>query len=86
MHERSIYTTIIWVFLALATVTATVVAAAVPSYPINTTVSTTADRTIEIVPVPSDSPNLTRPDDVANYTAYKYDGWYYGSGLASVLL
>jgi len=49
-------------------------------YPIDTTVLTTVDRTIAIVPVPSTSPVLY-PYQVSNYTEYGYGVWKFGPGL-----
>jgi len=49
-------------------------------YPIDTTVLTTVDRTIAIVPVPSTSPVLY-PYQVSNYTEYGYGVWKFGQGL-----
>jgi len=49
-------------------------------YPIDTTVFTTADHTIAIVPVPSTSPVLY-PYQVSNYTEYGYGKWKFGPGL-----
>jgi len=51
------------------------------SYPIDSAVFTTLDRTIQVIPVPSASPKLS-PDDVANFSKYGYGAWQYGSGLA----
>jgi len=49
-------------------------------YPIDTTVFTTVDHTIAIIPVPSSSPVLY-PYQVSNYTQYGYGRWQYGPGL-----
>ncbi len=57
------------------------VASGAPSYPINSTVLTTHDRTVVIVPVPPASPALIGHDDVANYSAYGYGVWQYARGL-----
>jgi len=50
------------------------------SYPIDTTVFTTVNQTIAIVPVPLSSPVLY-PYQVSNYTEYGYGKWKYGPGL-----
>ena len=57
--------------------------AGVPSYPIDSTVLTTVDRTINIVPADySTLPPLLRHDDIANYSAKGYGFWEYdNSGL-----
>jgi metallophosphoesterase (TIGR03768 family) len=49
-------------------------------YPINSTVSTTAERTIIPVPVPSGSPALL-PHQVANLSPNGYGQWRFGEGL-----
>ena len=51
-----------------------------PSYPIDSMVYTTLDRTVVPVPVPSTSPALY-PYQVANYSAYGYGVWQFGEGL-----
>jgi hypothetical protein len=51
-----------------------------PSYPIESRVYTTLDRTVIPVPVPSASPALY-PYQVANYSEYGYGVWPYGGGL-----
>ncbi|MFA6330151.1 MAG: TIGR03768 family metallophosphoesterase [Candidatus Micrarchaeia archaeon] len=51
------------------------------SYPIDSAVFTTLDRTIVPVSVPSASPKLS-PDDIRNFSKYGYGAWQYGSGLA----
>ncbi len=57
--------------------------AGAPSYPIDSTVLTTVDRTINIVPADySTLPPLLRHDDIANYSAKGYGFWEYNnSGL-----
>ena len=49
-------------------------------YPIDSTVFTTVDHTIAIIPVPSSSLVLY-PYQVSNYTEYGYGRWNYGPGL-----
>ena len=51
-----------------------------PSYPIDSEVFTTLDRTVIPVPVPPTSPALY-PYQVANYSEYGYGVWQYGGGL-----
>ena len=51
-----------------------------PSYPIESRVYTTLDRTVIPVPVPSASPTLY-PYQVANYSENGYGVWQYGGGL-----
>ena len=81
MHERSVPAIIIIGLLVFMTLAVTVVTAAVPSYPIDSTVKTTADRTVGIAPNITPRPTLMRPDDVANYTNYGYGSWQYGPPL-----
>lgn len=50
-------------------------------YPINTTVYTTADRTIIPVPVPSGSPALL-PHQISSFSSGGYGQWRFGEGLA----
>jgi metallophosphoesterase (TIGR03768 family) len=50
------------------------------SYPIDSTVVTTVDRTVIPVPVPPTSPKLL-PTDVSKYSQYGYGIWKFGSGL-----
>ena len=51
-----------------------------PSYPIDSQVYTTLDRTVLPVPVPSASPVIF-PYQVADYSGYGYGVWQYGPGL-----
>ena len=51
-----------------------------PSYPIDSKVYTTLERTVIPVPVPSTSP-LLYPYQVSNYSEYGYGVWQYGGGL-----
>lgn len=51
-----------------------------PSYPIDSQVYSTVERTVIPVPVPATSPVLL-PYQVANYSEYGYGLWQYGSGL-----
>ena len=55
--------------------------AAEPTYPIDLDVSTTLDKTIVPVPVPSTSPKIL-PNEVSKYAQYGYGVWKYGDGLA----
>ena len=50
------------------------------SYPIDTAVFTTAERTIVPIPVPSDA---TKPliHELTQYTEHGYGLWKYGAGL-----
>jgi metallophosphoesterase (TIGR03768 family) len=50
------------------------------SYPINSTVYTTLERTIIPVPIPSTSPKLL-PYEVSNYSQYDYGVWQTNEGL-----
>ena len=50
------------------------------SYPIDSTVVTTVDRTVIPVPVPPTSPKLL-PTDVSKYSQYGYGIWKFGSRL-----
>ena len=45
-----------------------------PSYPIDSNVSTTLDRVVLPVPVPSTSPKLP-PEAVSNFSQYGYGKW-----------
>ncbi|MDO9324427.1 MAG: TIGR03768 family metallophosphoesterase [Methanoregula sp.] len=49
-------------------------------YPIDSTVFTTVDHTIAIIPVPASSP-VIYPYQVSNYTEYGYGKWKFGPGL-----
>ncbi|MFA6225748.1 MAG: hypothetical protein WC620_06110 [Methanoregula sp.] len=51
-----------------------------PSYPIDSKVYTTLERTIIPVPVPPDSPALY-PYQVSNYSEYGYGAWQFGEGV-----
>ena len=51
-----------------------------PSYPIDSPVYTTLERTVIPVPVPSESPALY-PYQVSNYSEYGYGVWKFGKGL-----
>jgi len=51
-----------------------------PSYPIDSQVSTTLERVVLPVPVPSTSPKLP-PEAVSNFSQYGYGKWEYGAGL-----
>ncbi len=50
------------------------------SYPIDSKVNTTFDRTIQPVPVPVTSPSIS-PDAIAKYSENGYGVWKYGAGL-----
>ncbi len=50
------------------------------SYPIDSRVFTTFDRTVVPEPVPASSPSIT-PDAITKYSEYGYGVWQYGSGL-----
>lgn len=50
------------------------------SYPVDTKVSTTFDRTVVPVPVPTSSPSIA-PDAITKYSEYGYGVWQYGAGL-----
>jgi metallophosphoesterase (TIGR03768 family) len=50
------------------------------SYPVDSTVLTTLERTVIPVPVPSVSPALL-PADISKYSEYGYGIWKFGSGL-----
>ena len=50
------------------------------SWPIDLNVSTTLDKTIVPVPVPSTSPKVL-PNDLSKYAEYGYGVWKYGEGL-----
>ena len=52
-----------------------------PSYPIDSEVYTTLERTIIPVPVPLTSPALL-PHQVANYSEYGYGVWKFGEGVS----
>ena len=52
-----------------------------PSYPIESEVYTTLERTIIPVPVPLTSPALL-PHQVANYSEYGYGAWKFGEGVS----
>lgn len=51
-----------------------------PSYPIDSLVVTTVERTVLPVPVPTNSPKLL-PTDIAKYSEYGYGKWSFGPGL-----
>jgi metallophosphoesterase (TIGR03768 family) len=51
-----------------------------PSYPIDSVVVTTVNRTLIPVPVPATSPKI-KPYDIANFSKYGYGVWQYGPGL-----
>jgi len=51
-----------------------------PSYPRDSGVFTTLEKTVIPVPVPLNSPNLL-PYQVANFSLYGYGVWQYGGGL-----
>jgi len=51
-----------------------------PSYPIESRVYTTLDRTVLPVSVPSTSPTIF-PYEISNYSRYGYGVWQYGEGL-----
>jgi hypothetical protein len=51
-----------------------------PSYPIESRVYTTLDRTVLPVSVPSTSPTIF-PYEISNYSRYGYGVWQYGKGL-----
>jgi len=51
-----------------------------PSYPIDSKVATTIERTVIPVPVPSESPKLP-PEAISNFSQYGYGKWEYGRGL-----
>lgn len=51
-----------------------------PSYPIDSVVLTTVERTIIPVAVPKESPKLL-PTDIAKYAQYGYGNWKFGPGL-----
>jgi len=82
MTVHSVPSVIISGLLVFMTIAVTIVAASTPSYPINSTVLTTADRTVGIVPVPTSSPQLLGHDDIPNYTPYGYGIWQYGPPLS----
>ncbi len=50
------------------------------SYPIDSKVLTTLDRTIIPIPVPSTSPKIL-PYEIAKYKQYSYGVWKFGSGV-----
>ena len=50
------------------------------TYPIDSKVVTTLERTVEAVPVPSDAPWLF-PYQVSEYRQYGYGRWQYGPGI-----
>jgi metallophosphoesterase (TIGR03768 family) len=78
--------TIVAVFLIAVTAgyftffTTTLSGAGDPSYPIDSKVFTTLERTVIPVPVPSTSPTLL-PYQVSNYSPYGYGVWQFGGGL-----
>jgi metallophosphoesterase (TIGR03768 family) len=78
--------TIVAVFLIAVTAgyftffTTTLSGAGGPSYPIDSKVFTTLERTVIPVPVPSTSPTLL-PYQVSNYSPYGYGVWQFGGGL-----
>lgn len=51
-----------------------------PSYPIDTSVSTTAERTVVPVPVPTTSPKLL-PTEISKFAQNGYGLWQFGEGL-----
>ncbi len=82
MAGRTILSVIILCMLVSMTISVTIVAASTPSYPIDSTVLTTANRTVDIVPVPTGLPPLLRHDDIANYSSCGYGVWQYGPNLS----
>src|ERR1019366_1572979 len=73
-----------WIYplivLAFASIFMPVCLAQKPSYPIDTKVSTTLERTVIPVPVPSGSPEIL-PCELSKYAQYGYGVWKFGPGL-----
>ena len=79
MNKRK-HSWLIALVLAAGCMTTALAAPAEPSYPIDSTVLTTAERTVLPVPVPAASPKLL-PTELSKFAQNGYGVWQFGAGL-----